>query len=904
MNYREIRQKFLEHFKDKGHEIIPSSSLVPRDDPTLLFTNAGMVQFKGLFLGKEKRGYTRAVTSQKCIRAGGKHNDLENVGFTGRHHTFFEMLGNFSFGDYFKTEAISWAWELLLEVYKVDPDRLYISVYKDDDEAYRIWEQEIGVPSDRIVHLGENNNFWAMGDTGPCGPCSEILIDQGESIGCGRPDCAPGCDCDRYLEIWNLVFTQYDRDPQGNLTPLPRPNIDTGMGLERIAAVVQGVTSNYDTDLFSGLISRLADISGITYGDDKKKDLSFRVIADHARAAAFLIGEGIMPSNEGRGYVLRRIIRRAIRYGQILGMKDPFFHKIADKVIDVMGQDYGELLSSRSFIDGIIANEEERFSDTLYYGMNILREEIDRLKDMKKNTIPGTLAFRLYDTYGLSIDIVQDVAREENLNIDLPGYEKAMAEQRSQSQESWKGSGEEEIPEAYRRTLGLGITSKFLGHDNLISRSTVLSILKEGEESSLAGKGETVEVILDKTVFYGAGGGQVGDTGWLMSEGMGVRVTDTLKVGHDLIVHKGKVERGTISVGAEVEARVDEEKRNATAINHTTTHLLHAALRELLGDHVKQAGSLVSPERLRFDFSHFTQVGREKLREVESIVNSHVRKNFPISTREMLREEAMKTGAMAIFEERYGERVRMVNIGDGVSMELCGGTHTARTGDIGLFKIISESAVGANIRRIEAMTGKAALEYVQALDDELKDVATLFKATPDLLRDRIELFLKDQKLKEKEIEALKSKILAKESEDLLSDVKEIDGVKILVRELEADSPKDLRDYVDRIKEKLGSGILLLGSKKGDKVMLICAVTEDLTDRFKAGEIIRHLSGIVGGKGGGRPDMAQGGGNRPEELTRALEAVFEIVGGSQEIGEKKGKRKEKRASEQSRGRVVE
>ncbi len=894
MNHREIRQKFLEYFKDKGHEIIPSSSLVPRDDPTLLFTNAGMVQFKGLFLGKEKRGYTRAVTSQKCIRAGGKHNDLENVGFTGRHHTFFEMLGNFSFGDYFKIEAISWAWELLLEVYKVDPDRLYISVYKDDDEAYRIWEQEIGVPSDRIVSLGENHNFWAMGDTGPCGPCSEILIDQGESLGCGRPDCAPGCDCDRYLEIWNLVFTQYDRDPQGNLTPLPRPNIDTGMGLERIAAVVQGVTSNYDTDLFSGLISRLADISGITYGDDKKKDLSFRVISDHARAAAFLIGEGIMPSNEGRGYVLRRIIRRAIRYGQILGMKDPFFHKIADKVIDVMGQDYGELLSSRSFIDSIIANEEERFSDTLYYGMNILREEIDRLKDMKKNTIPGTLAFRLYDTYGLSIDIVQDVAREENLNIDLPGYEKAMAEQRSQSQESWKGSGEEEIPEAYRRTLGLGITSKFLGHDNLISRSKVLSILKEGEESSLAGKGETVEVILDKTVFYGAGGGQVGDTGWLMSEGMEVRVTDTLKVGHDLIVHKGKVERGTISVGAEVEARVDEEKRNATAINHTTTHLLHAALRELLGDHVKQAGSLVSPERLRFDFSHFTQVGREKLREVESIVNSHVRKNLPVSTREMLREEAMKTGAMAIFEERYGERVRMVSIGDGVSMELCGGTHTARTGDIGLFKIISESAVGANIRRIEAMTGKAALEYVQALDDELKDVATLFKATPDLLRDRIELFLKDQKLKEKEIEALKSKILAKESEDLLSDVKEIDGVKILVREIEADSPKDLRDYVDRIKEKLGSGILLLGSKRGDKVMLICAVTEDLTDRFKAGEIIRHLSGIVGGKGGGRPDMAQGGGNRPEELTRALEAVFEIVGESQ-----KPEKSEARSQERKR-----
>jgi alanyl-tRNA synthetase len=911
MNHREIREKFLEHFKQKGHEIVPSSSLVPRDDPTLLFTNAGMVQFKGLFLGKEKRAYTRAVSSQKCLRAGGKHNDLENVGYTGRHHTFFEMLGNFSFGDYFKRETISWAWELLLEGYGLDRDRLYISIFRDDDEAYGIWSQEIGVPSDRIIRLGEDNNFWAMGDTGPCGPCSEILFDQGESMGCGRPDCGPGCDCDRYLEIWNLVFTQYDRDLQGNLTPLPSPNIDTGMGLERIAAVVQGVTSNYDTDLFSGIISQLEDISGITYGDDKKKDLSFRVISDHARASAFLIGEGIMPSNEGRGYVLRRIIRRAIRYGQALGMKELFFHKIADNVIDIMGHDYSELLRSRSFINNIIINEEERFSDTLYYGMRILREEIDRLKDMKKDMIPGSLAFRLYDTYGLSVDIVQDVAREENLNIDLAGYEKAMNEQKSQSQESWKGSGEEEVPEAYRRILGRGIITRFLGHDSLTSRSKLLSILKEGEESSIAKEGDDVEVVLDRTAFYGAGGGQVGDTGWLMGEGVEIRVTDTLKVGHDLIVHKGKVERGSISVGAEVEARVDEEKRNATALNHTTTHLLHAALREVLGDHVKQAGSLVSPERLRFDFSHFTQVGKEKLREVESIVNSHIRENLPVSTEEMARDEALKTGAMAIFEERYGERVRMVSVGDGVSMELCGGTHTGRTGDIGLFKIIGESAVGANIRRIEALTGRAALEYVQSLDDELKDVAALFKATPDLLRDRVKSFLKDQKLKDKEIEALKSKILAKEAGDLLSGVKEIDGVRVLALEIEADSPKELRDYVDRIKERLGSGVLLLGSKKEDKVMLICAVTEDLTDRFKAGEIIGHLSEIVGGKGGGRPDMAQGGGNKPEDFNRALEVFFEIIGKNQKpetISQKPGIRsqksevtKKKREGKGSRGK---
>ncbi|MDB9823379.1 alanine--tRNA ligase [Deltaproteobacteria bacterium] len=878
MNHREIRQKFLDHFKSKGHEIVASSSLIPRDDPTLLFTNAGMVQFKGLFLGEEKRGYTRAVTSQKCVRAGGKHNDLENVGYTARHHTFFEMLGNFSFGNYFKREAIAWAWELLLEGYKLDSDKLYISVYKDDDEAYNIWEKEIGMPGDRIIRLGEKDNFWAMGDTGPCGPCSEILIDQGESMSCGRPDCAPGCDCDRYLEIWNLVFTQYDRDSQGNLTPLPNPNIDTGMGLERITAVVQGVTSNYETDLFSDLLGKLKDISGISYGDDKKKDLSFRVISDHARAAAFLIGDGIMPSNEGRGYVLRRIIRRAIRYGQILGIKDIFFYQVADKVIDVMGHDYGELVSSRSFIEGVIANEEKRFADTLYYGMKILREEIGRLKDKAEDTIPGALAFRLYDTYGLSVDIVRDVAREENLNIDLPGYEMAMNEQRSQSQESWKGSGEEEIPEVYRKIAGQGVTSNFMGHgNNLNSGSKVVSILKEGNELSLAEEGDEVEVILDKTVFYGAGGGQVGDTGWLISSGeMKLRVTDTLKIGQNLIVHRGRVENGSVSLGDEVNARVDEERRKATALNHTTTHLLHAALREVLGDHVKQAGSMVSAERLRFDFSHFTQVGREKLKEVETLVNTHIRNNLSVSTEEMSREDAMKTGAIAIFEERYGERVRLVSVEDGVSMELCGGTHTAKTGDIGLFKIISESAVGANVRRIEAVTGKAAFEYVQKLDDELKDIAAQLKTTPDLIKDKVELLLRDQKLREKELDSLKSKILTKQSGDLLSGVKEIDGVKLLAREIEADSPKELRDYIDRMKEKLGSGIVVLGAKKEDKVMLICSVTKDLTDRFKAGEIIRQLSEIVGGKGGGRPDMAQGGGNRPENLNRALEAVLDII----------------------------
>ncbi len=879
MNFKDIRQKFLDYFKTYDHEVVASSSLIPRDDPSLLFTNAGMVQFKSLFLGEEKRSYTRATTSQKCVRAGGKHNDLENVGYTARHHTFFEMLGNFSFGDYFKEEAISWAWELLIDGYKLPADKLWVSVYQDDDEAYRIWEQGIGVPSERIVRLGEKDNFWAMGDTGPCGPCSEILIDQGESMSCGKPDCAVGCDCDRYLEIWNLVFTQFDRDPEGNLNPLPKPNIDTGMGLERIAAVVQGVTSNYDTDLFVEIISRIEDLSGKKSGEDRKQDISFRVISDHARAVAFLIGDGVMPSNEGRGYVLRRIIRRAVRVGQVLGLSDPFFHQVANKVIDIMGQDYGELMSSRKFIEGVIINEEKRFADTLYHGMKVLKDEVDELKERKVDIIPGTIAFKLYDTFGLSVDIVGDVAREEGLKVDLTGYEQAMARQRTKSQESWKGSGEEEIPEAYRKLSAKGVTSQFLGYESLSSSSEVKAILAANKHLSSANGGDEVEVILNRTPFYGEAGGQVGDKGWLLKNGMRLKVADTLKFGHNFTVHQGKVEEGTISVGDEVEARVDEEQRKATALNHTATHLLHAALREVLGDHVKQAGSLVSPERLRFDFSHFTQVSQERLKEVEILVNRHIRDNWPLSIKEMSKQEAMKTGAIAIFEERYGEKVRLVRVGDGVSMELCGGTHTARTGDIGLFKIVSESAVGANVRRIEALTGSSALEYAQNQHDELGEVALLLKTTPDQVKDRVQRFLTEQKQKDREIESLKARLLSKQSVDILAGVKEINGTPVLIREVKADSPKEMREYADQIKEKLRSGIIVLGAEKAGKAMLICVVTEDLTARFKAGEIISRISKIVGGKGGGRVDMAQGGGNRPEELGVGLETVYEIVKGS-------------------------
>ena len=877
MNFREIRQKFLDYFKSHGHEIVESSSLVPLDDPSLLFINSGMAPFKRLFLGEEKRGYTRAADSQKCVRAGGKHNDLENVGYTARHHTFFEMLGNFSFGDYFKEEAIEWAWELLTEGYKLPADLLYVSVYRDDDEAYRIWEGKIGIPPERIVRLGEKDNFWTMGDTGPCGPCSEILIDQGESLSCGRPDCAPGCDCDRYLEIWNLVFTQFDRSADGKLSPLPKPNIDTGMGLERLTAVVQGVTSNYDTDLFKGLISRAEDLCEKRYGEDNKQDVSFRVISDHARAATFLIGDGIMPSNEGRGYVLRRIIRRAIRFGQVLGLKDAFLHIICSKVIEMMGRDYGEIVQSKGLIEGIVSNEERRFADTFQYSVKVLNEEINKLKAKGRDTIPGDVAFKLYDTYGLSVDIVEDVARDENLSVDLPGYEKAMARQRTLSQESWKGSGEEEIPKAYLSLLARGFTSRFLGYQSLVSKAKVAALLVDGKETTSAHEGSRVEVVLDQTPFYGKAGGQAGDIGWLSDGKVRFRVTDTLKFNQDLVVHKGHLEAGRLSVGDEVKAQVDEITRNATIRNHSATHLLHAALREILGDHVKQAGSLVAPNRLRFDFSHFTQVSTEKLAEVERVVNEHIRENLPLHTTEMSKEEAMKTGAMAIFEERYGKTVRLVSIGDGVSMELCGGIHTKRTGDIGLFRIISESAVAANVRRIEALTGEAALGYDQKLERDLRTAASLLKAAPDQLEGRVERLLKEHKEKDREIQSLKSKLLSKKSRDVLSEAREIGDIKVIARKMEADSPKELRESADRIKDRLVSGIVLLGAEKEGKVMLTCVVTKDLMDRFKAGDIIRQLSNIVGGKGGGRPDMAQGGGSKPEELENAFEGLYDLIG---------------------------
>jgi alanyl-tRNA synthetase len=878
MNSREIREKFLDHFRKHGHEIVKSSSLVPKDDPTLLFTNAGMVPFKNLFLGLEKRGYTRAASSQKCMRAGGKHNDLNEVGYTNRHHTFFEMLGNFSFGDYFKEGAIDMAWELLTIGYGISKDRLWVSIYKDDDEAFKIWNENIGISPDRIFRFGEKDNFWSMGDTGPCGPCSEIYIDQGPGVGCGKPDCKVGCACDRYLELWNLVFTQYNREPDGKLTLLPKPNIDTGMGLERLSAVLQGVYSNYDSDLFVYIIKLIEEIAGLQYGRDEKKDISFKVIADHTRAAAFLIGDGIMPSNEGRGYVLRRVIRRAIRYGQILGLKDPFFHDLTDKVVDIMEPDYPELGQSRKFIDEVVINEEKRFSDTLFHGLSLLKEEIDQLRAKGQGVIPGRLVFRLYDTFGFPPDLIEDIAREEDLKVDIEGFDKAMAEQRAASQKSWKGSGEEEVPEVYRKIDSRGLKTRFLGYEALEARAKVISIIKDGEEVGSASEEARLEIILDQSPFYAESGGQVGDIGWIENGNLKIEVVDTVRYPTDLIIHKGKIISGEISVGDMVQAGVDEKRRRSIARNHTATHLLQAALRETMGEHIKQAGSHVGPERMRFDFTHFAQISPERLKEIEMLVNLNIQKNVPLTTRIMTRYEAFKEDAIALFEERYGDQVRVVAIEGGVSRELCGGTHVNATGDIGVFFIVSEGAVSSGIRRIEALTGEGAVREIQKEADNIKSVSRLLKATPDQLVTRVEHFLAEQKEKDRQIEALKARLATKQSEDLISDARDIKGIKVISREVPTANPKDLREFGDHLRDKLKSGIIVIGAKGDGKVFLLCRVTPDLAGRFHAGNIIKELSALVGGKGGGRNDMAEGGGTKVSELSSALSRAYDIIAG--------------------------
>ena len=872
----EIRESFLKYFESKGHTRVASSSLIPKDDPTLLFTNAGMVQFKNAFLGLENRGYTRAATCQKCARAGGKHNDLENVGVTARHHTFFEMLGNFSFGDYFKEEAIAWAWEYLIDVVKLPKEKLWITIYEDDNEAFEIWNKKMKVPADRIVRMGEKSNFWMMGETGPCGPCSEILYDQGKDTGCGRPECDVHCDCDRHLEIWNNVFTQFDRDENGNLNPLARPSIDTGMGLERLTAVIQGVKSNYDTDLFTPIIRFVEKTAGITYGQNTENDVSIRVIADHSRAVTFLIGDGITPSNEGRGYVLRRILRRAARHGKLLGINKPFLNQSAQVVIDMMKGVYPDLVEKASFITKMILNEEQRFMETLDAGLRILNDETAALKKAKKSVLPGALVFKLYDTYGFPTDLTADIVRHDGFTLDNEGFEAEMEQQRERARGAWKGSGEEAISECYLKASSSGIVSEFCGYDGVIkSDAKVLAVFVDGKPADSALEGQKAEIILDTTTFYGESGGQTGDTGYLEGASFKFMVVDTKKPIDKFIVHKGKVLKGEIKAGAKAQLIIDEERRKAIAANHSGTHVLQASLKAVLGDHIKQSGSQVNEKGLRFDFTHFSKISDDEMKRIEEIANDMIRKNVDVKTEVCALEDALKTGATAVFDEKYGATVRIVKMGE-MSMELCGGTHVKRTGDIGLLKVLHESAIAAGVRRIEAVTGKEALAHVQKAEEELKRTAALFKSGQMEVYDRAEKLQKQTRELERELEAMKGKLAARDSGDLMGQAREIGGVKVLAVEVSIVDVKTLRDFGDKLRDKMGSGIILLGSKAGEKAMLLCMVTKDLTGKYHAGNIIKELAPLIGGSGGGRPDMAQAGGTQPENLGKVFPVLEKLL----------------------------
>jgi alanyl-tRNA synthetase len=874
MTSNEIRRAFLKYFGERDHRVVQSSSLVPKNDPTLLFTNAGMVQFKSVFLGEEVRDYRRAVTSQKCVRAGGKHNDLENVGKTARHHTFFEMLGNFSFGDYFKKEAVEMAWDLLIREWRLPAEKMWITIYLDDDEAFHLWRR-IGIPADRIVRLGEKDNFWAMGETGPCGPCSEIVIDQGQGVGCGRPECGIDCGCDRFLELWNLVFMQFNRDSEKTLHPLAKPSIDTGMGLERISAVLQGVRSNFETDLFVPIIREIETVGRIPYGEDPGSDTALRVIADHSRATTFLINDGVLPSNEGRGYVLRRIMRRAMRYGKMLGIEGPFLFRISSRVVDLMKEAYPELRETEAFISKVIQNEEERFSETLDSGLKILREELERLRPERQRVLPGEVAFRLYDTFGFPLDLTADILQEEGVGIDEEGFRAQMEEQRQKSKQAWQGMGEERAKEIYRRLKTEGIKASFTGYEETESDSKILRLIKGNETVPFAREGDEVEVVTERTPFYGEAGGQVGDQGVIFHEGFSLEVMDTLRPLEELIVHQARVKRGVVKEGMEATLKVDLNRRKTIALNHTATHLLQAVLREVLGEHVHQAGSLVAPDRLRFDFTHFASMTKEELDRVEVLVNQKIRENLKLDTTVMLAEEALQTGAMALFGEKYGARVRVVKVSD-FSIELCGGTHTSRTGDIGLFKIINETGVAAGVRRIEALTGEGAYQLVKAEERELLEIAFALKSAPGELSTKLERFLQRQKELEREILSLQDKSSHQEISALVSSIREIKGIKVLSARVDGKDPKRLREWVDQLKAKIGSGIILLGSQSESKVSLMMGVTSDLTHRFNAGELIKKVALPIRGTGGGRPDFAQAGGTDPQKLDEAFKALDDLI----------------------------
>lgn len=861
----EIRQAFLDFFHSKGHQVVASSSLVPHNDPTLLFTNAGMNQFKDVFLGLDKRNYSRATTAQRCVRAGGKHNDLENVGYTARHHTFFEMLGNFSFGDYFKQDAIKYAWELLTgeNWFALPKEKLWVTVYETDDEAFDIWANEVGVPRERIIRIGDNkgapfasDNFWQMGDTGPCGPCTEIFFDHGDHIWGGPPG-SPEEDGDRYIEIWNIVFMQFNRQADGTMEPLPKPSVDTGMGLERIAAVLQHVNSNYDIDLFRDLIASVAKVTGATDLTNK----SLRVIADHIRSCAFLVADGVIPSNENRGYVLRRIIRRAIRHGNMLGAKDTFFWKLVAPLIDVMGSAGDELKQQKAQVEQVLKTEEEQFARTLERGLALLDEELSKLKG---DTLDGETAFRLYDTYGFPVDLTADVCRERNIKVDEAGFEAAMEEQRRRARES-SGFGAD-----YNAMIRVDGASEFKGYDHLELNGKVTALFIDGKAVDSVSAGQEAVVILDQTPFYAESGGQVGDKGELKGAGFSFAVSDTQKYGQ-AIGHIGKVASGSLKVGDAVQADVDEARRQRIRLNHSATHLMHAALRQVLGTHVAQKGSLVNDKALRFDFSHFEAMKPEEIRAVEDLVNAQIRRNLAIETNIMDIDAARASGAMALFGEKYDDRVRVLRMGD-FSTELCGGTHAARTGDIGLFRITSESGTAAGVRRIEAVTGEGAMAILHAQSDQLNDIAQLLKGDSHNLGEKVRAALERTRQLEKELQQLKEQAAAQESANLSSKAEEINGVKLLVSELTGVEPKMLRTMVDDLKNQLGSTIVVLATVADGKVSLIAGVSKDVTDRVKAGELVGMVAQQVGGKGGGRPDMAQAGGTDASALPAALASV--------------------------------
>jgi len=867
----EIRQKFLDYFAGKGHEVVASSSLVPHGDPTLMFTNAGMVPFKHVFLGNESRPYVTATSSQKCVRAGGKHNDLENVGHTARHHTFFEMLGNFSFGDYFKHDAIRYAWEFLTVEMKLDPSRLFVTVFEEDDEAYDIWTKEIGVPADRVARIGAKDNFWSMGDTGPCGPCSEIFFDHGADVWGGPPG-TPEEDGDRFVEIWNLVFMQYDRNEEGELIPLPKPSVDTGMGLERITAVMQGVHNNYDIDLFKNLISAACRETGIQFGDSAEQDVSLRVLADHLRSVAFLLADSVLPSNEGRGFVLRRILRRACRHGRLLGKEDAFIYKLVDALVTEMGSHFVELREAQANIEQVIRIEEERFIKTLDKGLKLVEQAATEAGE--GGVIPGKTLFALYDTFGFPTDLTADILKGTSIGLDMAGFETCMQEQRTRARAAWGGSGEASLPKALFELREKHGPTEFLGYTTINAEGVITGLIKDGEAVESLSEGDEAWLICNQTPFYGESGGQVGDTGLIISGDAEFVVSDTKKLLSDLFVHVGKVKRGALSVQGIANLSVGGERRDAIRRNHTATHLMHSVLRDVLGDHVKQAGSLVNSERLRFDFNHFQPITKEELQKIEVAVNSAVWANDPVDTKLMTQDEAVASGAMALFGEKYGDEVRVVSAG--FSTELCGGTHVSRTGDIGPFRITSETGIAAGVRRIEAVTGPAAYQSFIADIDTLNETAGALKVRPFEAADAVSNLQSKLKETEKELTSLRAKQSTGLLDDLIKNAIDVNGVKLLAAEVSG--VKDMRDFMDKAKGKMKSGVLVFGMKNGPKVQLVAGVTSDLVGKYNAGNIVREVAIICGGKGGGKPDMAMAGGTEPDKLKAALDSVAALIQG--------------------------